>query len=199
MADNLGFGSAQEFGRGLWTAAGELPTLQSLGNARALANFSFGQGELTATPLQVCAMLNAVASGGQYTAPQLLEGLVSQTGELRPLSSAAPQQAQVMQPSTARALQQALRTAAQEGTGQAAAPEGAAVGIKTGTAQTGVLENGEELLHFWYSGILWQGGVPRWCVTVLKESSASGQQAAAQVFREVAQGLLALGEEAAGS
>ena len=62
-----------------------------------------------------------------------------------------------------------------------------------------VLENGEELLHFWYSGILWQGGVPRWCVTVLKESSASGQQAAAQVFREVAQGLLALGEEAAGS
>ena len=84
-------------------------------------------------------------------------------------------------------------------TGQAAAPEGAAVGIKTGTAQTGVLENGEELLHFWYSGILWQGGVPRWCVTVLKESSASGQQAAAQVFREVAQGLLALGEEAAGS
>ena len=199
MADNLGFGTAQEFGRGLWTAAGELPTLQSLGNARALANFSFGQGELTATPLQVCAMLNAVASGGQYTAPQLLEGLVSQTGELRPLSSAAPQQAQVLQPSTARALQQALRTAAQEGTGQAAAPEGAAVGIKTGTAQTGVLENGEELLHFWYSGILWQGGVPRWCVTVLKESSASGQQAAAQVFREVAQGLLALGEEAAGS
>ena len=164
-----------------------------------MANFSFGQGELTATPLQVCAMLNAVASGGQYTAPQLLEGLVSQTGELRPLSSAAPQQAQVLQPSTARALQQALRTAAQEGTGQAAAPEGAAVGIKTGTAQTGVLENGEELLHFWYSGILWQGGVPRWCVTVLKESSASGQQAAAQVFREVAQGLLALGEEAAGS
>ena len=146
MAYNLGFGSAQEFGRGLWTAAGELPTLQSLGNARALANFSFGQGELTATPLQVCSMLNAVASGGQYTAPQLLEGLVSQTGELRPLSSAAPQQAQVMQPSTARALQQALRTAAQEGTGQAAAPEGAAVGIKTGTAQTGVLENGEELL-----------------------------------------------------
>ena len=62
-----------------------------------------------------------------------------------------------------------------------------------------VTENGEELLHFWYSGILWQGGVPRWCVTVLKESSASGQQAAAQVFREVAQGLLALGEEAAGS
>ena len=44
MAYNLGFGSAQEFGRGLWTAAGELPTLQSLGNARALANFSFGQG-----------------------------------------------------------------------------------------------------------------------------------------------------------
>ena len=139
MAYNLGFGSAQEFGRGLWTAAGELPTLQSLGNARALANFSFGQGELAATPCRCAPCSTPWPAAASTPPPSCLEGLVSQSGELRPLSSAAPQQAQVMQPSTARALQQALRTAAQEGTGQAAAPEGAAVGIKTGTAQTGVL------------------------------------------------------------
>lgn len=84
MAYNLGFGSAQEFGRDLWTAAGELPTLQSLGNARALANFSFGQGELTATPLQVCAMLNAVASGGQYTAPSCWRALSARPGSCGP-------------------------------------------------------------------------------------------------------------------
>lgn len=90
MAYNLGFGSAQEFGRGLWTATGELPTLQSLGNARALANFSFGQGELTATPLQVCAMLNAVASGGQYTAPSCWRALSARPGSCGPCPPPRP-------------------------------------------------------------------------------------------------------------
>ena len=128
MADNLGFGTAQEFGRGLWTAAGELPSLQSLSNARSLANFSFGQGELTATPLQLCAMMNAIASGGVYTSPRLIEGQVSQDKELTPLASSSAQQARVMSASTAKALEQALVSTAREGTGRAAAPENGVAG-----------------------------------------------------------------------
>ena len=38
-----GFGASQEFGRGLYTNTGVLPALEELDNARALANFSFGQ------------------------------------------------------------------------------------------------------------------------------------------------------------
>mgnify|MGYP000532594295 CR=1 FL=1 len=78
MAYNLGFGQAQEFGRGLWAASGDLPALQDLSNVRALANFSFGQGELTATPLQLCAMMNAIANGGAYASPKLVLGLVDE-------------------------------------------------------------------------------------------------------------------------
>ena len=84
MAYNLGFGQAQEFGRGLWAASGDLPALQDLSNVRALANFSFGQGELTATPLQLCAMMNAIANGGTYASPKLVLGGPGDEGLYRP-------------------------------------------------------------------------------------------------------------------
>ena len=194
MAYNLGFGSAQEFGRGLWTASGELPALEDLENFRALANFSFGQGALTVTPLQICAMLNAIAGDGIFQTPQLILGLVDPDRELTEQTPPTAQRVRVMGTSTARKLQKAMLQTAREGTGRAAAPEGVQVAIKTGTAQTGVMEGGEELLHFWYCGIVWQGDSPRWCVTVLKESSPDGQEAAAQAFRQVVQGLGELGE-----
>ena len=54
MAQNLGFGSSVEIAPGFSSAAGDLPTLDSLNIPKALANFSFGQGDLTATPGADC-------------------------------------------------------------------------------------------------------------------------------------------------
>ena len=115
MAYNLGFGSAQEFGRGLWTAAGELPDAASLQHPRALANFAFGQGELTATPLQLCAVLNTVASGGVYATPKLIAGEVDENKRLSPLAPVTDKEVRVMSVSTAKNLQRYLETAAREG------------------------------------------------------------------------------------
>lgn len=190
MAYNLGFGQAQEFGRGLWTSAGDLPTLEELSNSRALANFSFGQGNLTTTPLQLCAMMNTIASGGAYTSPKLVEGLVDETLEVTQLDSSADKSMRVMKASTAKTLQQALIATAQEGTARPGAPAEGVVGIKTGTAQTGVFEGDEELLHFWYCGFVCDDTGPRYCVTVLKESATEDGGITAQVFQKVAQGLL---------
>ena len=69
------------------------------------------------------------------------------------------------------------------------------LGIKTGTAQTGVFQGEEELLHFWYSGFVQGEDGVCYCITVLKESATSGQEDAARAFQEVAQGILDLGEE----
>ena len=189
MGYNLGFGSAQEFGRGLWTSSGVLPTLEDLNNARALANFSFGQGELTVTPLQLCAMMNTIVSGGTYTSPKLILGLVDEGKELTNLTSSADRKVQVMGVKTANTLRKMLTNAAQEGTGKAGAPEGRVSGIKTGTAQTGVMEGEEELLHFWYCGFVSGETGPKYCITVLAESTPDDQGAAARVFRQVAEGL----------
>lgn len=63
-------------------------------------------------------------------------------------------------------------------------------GIKTGTAQTGVYEDGEELLNFWYCGFISDDTGPRYCITVLKEG-ARDSGSAAKTFRELAEGIAA--------
>lgn len=99
-----------------------------------------------------------------------------------------------MSVSTAKNLQRYLETAAREGTGRAGAVAEGVCGIKTGTAQTGVMEDGEELLHFWYCGYVGEGDSPQYCITVLCESTPDDGGAAARAFRQAAQGLLK-GEE----
>ncbi len=192
MAYNLGFGSEQEFGRGLHTQPGSLPEGKALENVRALGNFAFGQGDLTATPLQVCAMMNCVASGGVYSTPKLITGLVDGERNLTPFSPVTDRQVEVMRPSTARTLQAYLKSAAQNGTGRPGAAEGLTVGIKTGTAQTGVYRDGEELLHFWYSGFICDSTGPRYCVTVFRESTPDDGGATARVFKQVTEDIAAL-------
>ena len=63
---------------GVSSAAGDLPTLESLKIPKALANFSFWARALTATPVQIAGMVNAIASGGEYTAPTIYEGFVNE-------------------------------------------------------------------------------------------------------------------------
>ncbi len=195
MAYNLGFGASMEFGRGLYSDQGVLPGPDSLENARALANFSFGQGELTVTPLQVAGMINAIASGGEYSSPKLIEGTVDREQRLTPAAPANQKKLRVMKRSTALKLQEYLESTARQGTGQAGAPTGLTCGIKTGTAQTGSFQNGQELLHFWYTGYLCDEGGPRYTVTVLRESVLEDNGVTAGVFREIASALSKLPKE----
>ena len=74
MVHALGFESPLELASGISSDAGTLPSAQTLQNARARANFSFGQGETTVSPLQLAAAVNAIAAGGVYTAPRLVYG-----------------------------------------------------------------------------------------------------------------------------
>lgn len=186
MAYNLGFGEGQEFGRGLYSDGGSLPDADALRNYRALANFSFGQGSLSVTPLQLCGMMNAIASGGEYRSPKLIEGLVTGERKLRPQEPVSDVTLTAMSSRTAKLLQQYLIGGAENGTGSKAAPDNCVSGIKTGTAQTGVYEDGEELMNFWYCGFICDGSGPRYCITVLKEGAKDSGRAA-DAFRELAQ------------
>lgn len=191
-AYNLGLGCSQEFGRGLFAEEGVLPEAEDLGNVRALANFAFGQGELTVTPVQMCGLVNAIASGGVYNSPKLIAGTVDAELQVTPAQPVTDKSLRVMGGDTAQFLQTAMEGAVKEGTAQPGAPENCTAGVKTGTAQTGVYEDGEELLHFWYCGYLCDDSGPRYCITVLRESTPDDQGAAARVFKRVAEGLAEL-------
>lgn len=198
MAYNLGLGAEEEFGRGLFSAAGTLPASRSLENVRALANFSFGQGEVTTTPVQLCAMINAIASGGVYSSPKLLLGTVSPEKELTVSHPVTETTREVMKASTAEALQEAMEKAVDSGTAKPGRPGNCIAGVKTGTAQTGQYENGKELLHFWYCGYVKSreaDSAPRYCITVLCESTPDDQGVTAKVFRQLAEKLGELLEE----
>ena len=189
MAYNLGLGEEQEFGRGLFTQAGELPQAAALLNSRALANFSFGQGGLTVTPVQLCGMVNAIASGGMYSTPKLIAGTVDNELRLTAVSPISDKTLRVMSAATAKTLRDCMEGAVKEGTAKPGAPSNCVAGVKTGTAQTGIKEKGEELLHFWYCGYICEGDEPRYCITVLKESTPEDHGVTAHVFRELAQKL----------
>ena len=66
MSRQLGFGQEVPVAGALHADAGKLPSAGELAQSGQLANFSFGQGGLLASPVQIAAMMNTIASGGVY-------------------------------------------------------------------------------------------------------------------------------------
>lgn len=105
------------------------------------ANFAIGQGDTTATPLQIARVYAAIANGGKLVTPHLGKAIVSPTGELvRSIAPAATGKVPVS-PATLRWLQAALRSVADNGTARAAFTrvgfplEKIPVAAKTGTGE----------------------------------------------------------------
>lgn len=188
MAQRLGFGHAQWLADGLETAAGQLPQSETLQAEGAFANFCFGQGELLATPLQVAGMMNAIAAGGIYREPLLLDSVVDETsGEvLEPLAHRRARR--VLSEQTAHALQELLAGVVTDGTGREAQPaQGWAAG-KTGTAQTGQFAGGEELKNYWFAGF-WQAEGARYTIIILQDAQNAPCCSSAEIFARVCESL----------
>ena len=188
MVRSLGFGSSLELAAGLSGDAGTLPSADTLENARASANFAFGQGETTVTPLQLAAAVNAIASGGIYTKPRLFLGTADTNLEVS--KSAENEGYKVMEPTTANRIRAYMESTARFGTARFGAPQNCTSGIKTGTAQTGVFaKNGEEILNYWYAGYLCdENDEPAVTLVILEETA--GESHVAQAFREIGEALV---------
>lgn len=193
-ARKLGFGQASAVAPGLKSAEGNLPSAQSVAdtNGGQLAMFSFGQGTLTVTPLQITAMMNAVANGGIWKAPRFVQGVVdADTMELvQPVETA--EDVRVCDSDTANILRSMLISVVEEGIGRQAAPDTGQAGGKTGTAQTGQFdENGEELLNYWFSGF-WPADDPRYTITVLQDTTLEPETSSAALFARVVDAITVL-------
>lgn len=193
-AQDLGFGRAAALAPGLRSAEGSLPDPETLAdpNEGQLAMFAFGQGALTVTPLQITAMMQAIAGDGTWYPPQLVAGVVAQDTLAIQGTFAAAEPTRVCDADTARVLRSMLIDVVAEGIGRQAAPQAGGAGGKTGTAQTGqYTAEGEELLNYWFSGF-WPAEEPRYTITVLQDAVLEPETSSAAVFAEVANNLLAL-------
>jgi penicillin-binding protein 2 len=189
MAQKLGFGNSVELAHEYRSVAGTLPSLESLKSPAALANFSFGQGDLTVTPLQIAAMFTAIARGGEYIEPSVVKGLTDENLNI----ISAPKKAVsnfAMSSETASILGEYLRTAVLEGTAKAGASDKVTSAAKTGTAETGIIKNGRAINQAWYAGYFPYEN-PKYVCVVLAEDGTSGGASAGPIFKEIAERISA--------
>jgi penicillin-binding protein 2 len=191
-ANDLSFGKQYELAPGLYTQAGTLPTLEQLEDPGQTANFCFGQGVLTATPVQLAQMMSSVVNGGLTPTPILVEG-TTQDGKTILTQNNHPATLRAMSQQTADLLKQDLIACVMEREGQNAKPSLVTAGGKTATAQTGVYVDGVEQTNGGFVGFF-PAEDPVYAVAILTENAVSGNDDASPVFQEIADNItLAMG------
>ena len=149
---------------------------------------SIGQGMVVTSPMQILAMISAIANGGTIYRPFVVKKIVSLSGEvLEEYEPEAMRQVNV-KPETLAFVRQAMLGVVNEGTGQRAKVPGLPIGGKSGTAQ--VVKKGEEKRqadlkdHAWFASFAPVDN-PQLAVIVLVENGGFGGQVAAPVAKAV--------------
>lgn len=192
-AKAFGFVQSLLLAEGFAAEAGQLPTPQELAQSGQLANFSFGQGSLLATPMQVAALFNTLAADGVYRAPYVLQATLDEaTGQ--PVETLShPRGRRVISAQNAALLRAMLVQVVQQGTAQDAAGLSGGAGGKTGTAQTGQFTpEGTERCNLWFAGF-WPAEKPRYTIVVLQDGAVHTAYSGAAIFAQVCTALEAAG------
>ncbi len=186
-AGRFGLGSAIDLARNYSTAAGCLPEGEKLQMPSALANFSFGQGDLLATPVHVAAVTAVIANGGRAVDPTVFARLVNDRLETveEPVTMPARQ---VISSEMADIIMGFMEAAVEYGTAKAGGSDRVSCAAKTGTAETGMFSGGHRVMQAWYTGYF-PAEEPEYVVTVLVEDGESGGGSAGPVFRCLADAL----------
>ena len=192
-AEAFGFGRQIAVAGRLYADSGNLPTAQELAQSGQLANFSFGQGSFLASPVQVAAMMNAIACGGVYRTPFFVEGTVDETQAAVSEAFSQPQGKRILSEKTADALREMLEQVVAEGTAQDAAGLEEGAGGKTGTAQTGQFTpEGVERKNLWFAGF-YPASQPKYTIVVLQDGQTDPACSSAAVFARLCTALRLLG------
>ncbi len=173
------------------TARATIPEEQILSQESVLANVSFGQGDLLASPIHIAQMTACVVNGGFYYRPNLYVGAVDVSGNLTPRVIDPP--VRVCSASSASLVKDMMVAVVENGTGAAAKPKIGGAGGKTGTAQTGwVGEDGEKMVQSWFTGF-YPADDPQYVITVLAEDSGRTEESTASVFASLCDSMYRLG------
>ena len=188
MADNFGFGRSITLTDSLNANTPLLPQLSSLtNNSAALANFSFGQGYLMATPLHIAQMVTALTNDGTMPSINLVKGVVDENKHY--ISAEQGREYHVISSNTASALRKMMEKTVSEGTGQAAVPTLTTAAGKTGTAETGQLIDGNPVSQSWFVGYF-PADEPRYVVVVLAENADRTNVKSTEIFKEIADKII---------
>lgn len=186
-AKQLGFGKSIDLGNGFITSRGTLPDIKELNSSAAVGNLGFGQGRLTASPLQIANCFATIANGGIYNEPYVYKGDIDNNGNLTPTIQSNGSRA--LDKSTCEIIKNAMAKTTTVGTGKKAFTSLFDSCTKTATAQSGQYdENGVEIKYCWFVGFFPIEN-PRYVVCILKENGSSGGTDGAPVFKEISENI----------
>ncbi len=184
LARELGFGKADEICDNMVTASGNLPDENAIDSSAALANLSFGQGELLATPVQIAAVYSAFANSGYYNEPYLCRFILDKNGDIEAYYKNESSR-KVLTEGVCNDILEMLELTVEEGSGKLARPMNGKAYGKTATAETGQYEDGEKIVHTWFAGI-YEYNNKKYTIVVFRENGNSSSTDCAPVFRDIA-------------
>lgn len=189
FAKSIGFGNEISLSSSLVSTGATLPELSDLTEKPAeLANFSFGQGVIMTSPLQIASMIQCIANGGKLIKPSLVEGVTDAKGKLiEKQKKDLP--TYILNEKDAKTLCNYMINTVKNGTGKAAEPINSGAGGKTATAQTGIYDkDGNAVCQTWFGGF-YPAENPVYTIVVLCENGDSGGSTAAPIFKEIADNI----------
>lgn len=184
VCDDFGFGKSIELAPSLCSESGNLPKEEELKNPNVMANISFGQGSLMCTPIQISALINVIASKGQYTEPSLVEGFIDENLVIEPYNHNIETK-QVISKKTADILKEGMIASAEYGTSKKGKPDNISCAAKTATAETGIKsKDNKEVIQAWYAGFFPLDN-PKYSVVILAEDAIGGGESCGPTFRDI--------------
>ena len=135
-----------------------------------------GQGDVTATPLQIASVTAAIANGGRLPKPRVLREIVDAAGETVDVAEPAWETLPV-DPRHLAVIRRGMRQSVVEGAAFRASLPNVAVAGKTGTAEFVDPADGETKEHAWFTGFAPHAN-PRVVVTVFYDLGVGGEKAA---------------------
>lgn len=185
----FGFGKEIKLCSGIICDSGNLPSVDELVSDSDIANLSFGQGQLLATPVQIAAAYCVLANGGYYREPVILKELINDEGECYAYYKSETEYT-VCSAKTCETVNTCLYNNMLNGTGTTGAPAFVSAAGKTATAQTGITdENGREQLCTWFAGFFPYED-PKYAVVVFNENGSTASEDCAPVFKEIADNII---------
>jgi penicillin-binding protein 2 len=186
-ATKFGFGKEIEIGNGFFTDSGILPESDELNSDAAVGNFSFGQGKLTATPLQIAAFYSVIANNGIYNKPYIYNGFTDSEGKYTQIQQ--HNSIKILSKTTCQIVSEALLETTLNGTGKSAYSSLFTSATKTATAQSGTYDDkGNEIKYSWFVGFFPYEN-PEYVICIMKENGNSGGIDGAPVFKEISENI----------
>lgn len=185
LCSEMGLGKSIELADNFNLKAGYLPKNEEITSPQDLANLSFGQGKLMASPIQMAAAYSVFANGGVYRPPTLMKAIIDSNGEAVQKVT-LPESCRVLGKSTVKEIDRLLRSVVTDGNGNKAYSKFTDGRGKTATAQSGWYKDGREISHTWFCGYF-TAGDRKITTVIMKEDGISGASDCAPIFKDISE------------